>query len=86
MTAQTPQHSNAWEHQIRAEILRMKRGIKVSDLAKLLGVSRDAIYREIKAGSIPEEGLVRIGTGRTFRVTRDAALAYFERCLFDPLS
>ncbi|MCC6546184.1 hypothetical protein IT570_03360 [Candidatus Sumerlaeota bacterium] len=73
------------------EILRKRKNpIGVTQLAKLIGVSRHEIHRRIDRGEFPEGSVLCYGgtdgpkTRHRKLITPAAALAYYESLLFDP--
>lgn len=66
-------------------VLKARRAsIAPAQLARLMGVDRSTIYREIHAGRLR---VIRLpgGTKREMRISSEEALAYYESLMFDPL-
>jgi len=57
-----------------AQLTEMPEFLSVDQLAQCLGIGRDVLYREVKAGKIPGGRKV----GRYVRIHRDTVLRWFR--------
>lgn len=67
----------------KALLERRTEPVSMGELARVCGVSRVTIWREIHAGRFPEGSVLKVN--RALRIAPWAALWYFESVVYDPL-